>query len=288
MTTSFDRRCATSGISPPQRDHRAAGRAAVRGWEVTAGAATGTSCRLCRTRPPGSRSRPAWPPPSTCAPRTSRPGSRCAPSAAALTRRPPAGALAVLRRVPGRPLDGARPGRPAVVGRPAGRRAPGAAGLSTTPACARGSRSTRTRRIWPRSRGCAPAVVGAVTAATRLTVTDRLTYGVLHGDPAPGGFVVDPATGRAGLLDCGAAAPARWSTTWRPRSSTPAAPAYAAELIDGYLAAGPVAPRRTRRGAAGAAAVALGGARPSRAARYRPRRTALRARAGGPGVHAAG
>jgi Ser/Thr protein kinase RdoA (MazF antagonist) len=84
------------------------------------------------------------------------------------------------------------------------------------------------------------AVTGAMTAMTRLTVTDRLTYGVLLGDPSPGTFVVDPATGRAGLLDCGA------SGTGPLAFDVAAAVLYAggteraAELIDGYLAAGPV------------------------------------------------
>lgn len=85
-----------------------------------------------------------------------------------------------------------------------------------------------------------PAVADAVGAMTRLTVTDQLTYGVLHGDPSPNGFVVDPATGRAGLLD------------WGPCGTGPlvydvaAAVVYAgglaaaSEFIDGYLAAGPV------------------------------------------------
>ena len=85
-----------------------------------------------------------------------------------------------------------------------------------------------------------PAVAGALTATTRLTVTHRLTYGVLQGDPAPGNFVVDPATGKAGLLDCGA------SGTGPLVYDVAAAIIYAggmgraAELIDGYLAAGPV------------------------------------------------
>lgn len=85
-----------------------------------------------------------------------------------------------------------------------------------------------------------PAVTDAVTATTRLTVTDRLTYGVLHGDPAPGGFVVDPDTGRTGLLDCGA------SGTGPLVYDVAAAVVYAggaeasAEFLDGYLAAGPV------------------------------------------------
>jgi Ser/Thr protein kinase RdoA (MazF antagonist) len=84
------------------------------------------------------------------------------------------------------------------------------------------------------------AVAEASAAAKRLTVTDRLTYGVLHGDPAPGGFVVDAGTGRAGLLDCGASGigPLAYDVA--------AAVVYAGglprseELIDGYLAAGPV------------------------------------------------
>jgi homoserine kinase type II len=85
-----------------------------------------------------------------------------------------------------------------------------------------------------------PAVADAVTAMTRLTVTDRLTYGVLHGDPAPEIFVVDPATGRAGLLDCGAGG------TGPLLYDVAAAVLYAggkeraSELLDGYLAAGPV------------------------------------------------
>jgi homoserine kinase type II len=149
------------------------------------------------------------------------------------------GALAVLRRVPGRRLDGADPvdqqwwgDRLGVVHRALqgfhhpGLRSwqlldPEAAHLAVEP--------------WLRG-----AVADAVAAALRLTVTDRLTYGVLHGDPAPGGFVVDPGTGRAGLLDCGASGlgPLVYDVA--------AAVIYAGgldragELIDGYLAAGPV------------------------------------------------
>jgi homoserine kinase type II len=85
-----------------------------------------------------------------------------------------------------------------------------------------------------------PAVADAVLAMTRLTVADRLTYGVLHGDPAPEAFVVDGRTGRTGLLD------------WGPCATGPlvydlaAAVAYAGgrdragDLVDAYVAAGPV------------------------------------------------
>ncbi|MET8146769.1 phosphotransferase enzyme family protein [Actinoplanes sp. NPDC049668] len=156
-----------------------------------------------------------------------------------LTAETPAGAFAVLRRAPGRTLDGRDPidqqfwgDRLGAVHRalqgfhhPGLRRwnllDPDAAHLAIEP--------------WLR-----PAITDAVTAMTRLTVMDRLTYGVLHGDPAPETFLVDPATGRAGLLDCGA------SGTGPLLYDVAAAVVYAggtetaAELLDGYLAAGPV------------------------------------------------
>jgi homoserine kinase type II len=159
--------------------------------------------------------------------------------AGGLTASTPGGALAVLRRVPGRPLTGGDPldqqwwgdrlgsvhralqhfHHPGL--RPWNLVDPDAPHLDAEP--------------WLR-----PAVTDAVTATTRLTVTDRLTYGVLHGDPSPGGFVMDADTGRTGLLDCGA------SGTGPLLYDVAAAVAYAggvdesAELLDGYLAAGPV------------------------------------------------
>ncbi|GAB1645957.1 hypothetical protein KRMM14A1259_63800 [Krasilnikovia sp. MM14-A1259] len=84
------------------------------------------------------------------------------------------------------------------------------------------------------------AVVDAVTAATRLTVTDRLTYGVLHGDPAPEEFVVDPATGRAGVLDGGTSGTGPLVYDVAAAVAYAGGPDAAAELVDGYLAAGPV------------------------------------------------
>jgi len=152
---------------------------------------------------------------------------------------PGGGAVVVLRRVPGRPLTGRDPldqqwwgdrlgsvhralqhfHHPGL--RPWNLLDPDAAHLDAEP--------------WLR-----PTVADACTAATRLTVTDRLTYGVLHGDPCPAGFVMDADTGRTGLLDCGA------SGTGPLIYDVAAAVAYAggvtaaAELLDGYLAAGPV------------------------------------------------
>ena len=158
-----------------------------------------------------------------------------------LTAPTPAGALSVLRRVPGRHLDGGDPVdqqwwgdrlgavHRALQGfhhpglRPWQLLDPEASHLAVEP--------------WLRG-----AVSDAVTAATRLTVTDRLTYGVLHGDPAPGNFVVDPSTGRAGLLDCGASGVGPLVYDVAAAVVYAGGPAHAAELIDGYLAAGPVAP----------------------------------------------
>jgi homoserine kinase type II len=149
------------------------------------------------------------------------------------------GALAVLRRLPGRRLDGADPvdqqwwgDRLGVVHRALqGFHHPGlgpwqlpdpeAAHLAVEP--------------WLRG-----AVADAVAAALRLTITDRLTYGVLHGDPAPGGFVVDPGTGRAGLLDCGASGVGPLSYDVAAAVIYAGGMSRAGELIDGYLAAGPV------------------------------------------------
>jgi Ser/Thr protein kinase RdoA (MazF antagonist) len=50
-----------------------------------------------------------------------------------------------------------------------------------------------------------PAVARAVQALEKLQVTDRLTFGTLHGDPACGAFLLDQATGRVGIIDWGSA-----------------------------------------------------------------------------------
>jgi hypothetical protein len=127
----------------------------------------------------------------------------------ALTVATPHGVLAVLRRLPGRRLDGRDPVDQQWWGERLGAvhrclqhfRHPGlrpwqlldadAAHLDADP--------------WLHE-----TVTAAVAAATRLAVTDRLTYGVLHGDPSPEIFAY------AG------------------------GPEGAGEFLDGYLAAGPV------------------------------------------------
>ncbi|BCY06540.1 phosphotransferase enzyme family protein [Actinoplanes sp. L3-i22] len=160
--------------------------------------------------------------------------------AGALTAETPHGALAVLRRPPGRHLDGADPidqqwwgERLGAVHRALeGFRHPGlrpwqpvdpeAPYLDAEP--------------WLRD-----AVAGAVAAAVRLTVTDRLTYGVLHGDPSPDAFVLDAATGRAGLMHCGACGTGPLVYDVAAAVLYAGGPDLAAEFLDGYRAAGPVA-----------------------------------------------
>jgi Ser/Thr protein kinase RdoA (MazF antagonist) len=156
-----------------------------------------------------------------------------------LTAQTPDGALAVLRRVPGRRLDGADPIDQQWWGDRLGavHRAlqafhhPGLRPWQLLDADA----VHLDAETWLRA-----AVADAVTATTRLTVTDRLTYGVLHGDPAPAAFVVDPATGRAGLLDCGASGTGPLVYDVAGAIVYAGGTELAGELIDGYVAAGPV------------------------------------------------
>jgi Ser/Thr protein kinase RdoA (MazF antagonist) len=156
-----------------------------------------------------------------------------------LTAETPAGTLSLLRRMPGRPLAAADPldqqwwgdrlgaAHRALDGfdHPGLRRwnwlHPEAAHLAVEP--------------WLRA-----AVADAVAAMTRLTVTDRLTYGVLHGDPAAEGFLLDPATGRAGLVDWGACGTGPLVYDVAAAVVYAGGLASAAELLDGYAGAGVV------------------------------------------------
>ncbi|MBG0563416.1 phosphotransferase enzyme family protein [Actinoplanes aureus] len=156
-----------------------------------------------------------------------------------LTAETPYGALAVLRRVPGRHLDGRDPVDQQWWGDRLGAvhralqdfRHPGLRPwqLLDPDAPHLGAES------WLRG-----AVVAAVTATTRLTVTDQLTYGVLHGDPAPDAFVLDAETGRSGLLHCGASGTGPLVYDVAAAVAYAGGPDQAAEFLDGYRAAGPV------------------------------------------------
>ena len=84
-------------------------------------------------------------------------------------------------------------------------------------------------------------VTDALAGVTRLTITDQLTYGVLHGDPAPEAFRIDPDTGRTGLVDWRAAATGPLVYDLAGAVGYAGGIDAATELVDGYLAAGPVA-----------------------------------------------
>jgi homoserine kinase type II len=156
-----------------------------------------------------------------------------------LTVRTDEGVLAVLRRPPGRRLDGGDPIDQQWWGDRLGavhRALQGFHHAGLRPWQPLDADAPHLgREPWLRA-----AVAGAVTATTRLTVTDRLTYGVLLGDPAPGTFVVDPATGKAGVLDCGASGTGPLAYDAASAIIYAGGTERAAELIDGYLAAGPV------------------------------------------------
>ena len=159
--------------------------------------------------------------------------------AGGLTAEMPAGILGVLRRVPGRVLDGGDPVDQQWWGDRLGAAHRALAGFEHP-----GLRQWN----WLDADGphldaepwLRPAVADAVTAMTRLIVTDRLTYGVLHGDPAAGGFVVDPATGRAGMFDWGGCGTGPLVYDVAAAVAYAGGPDEAAEFLDGYLAAGPV------------------------------------------------
>ena len=156
-----------------------------------------------------------------------------------LTATMPAGVVALLRRVPGRTLNGGDPVDQQFWGDRLGalhRTLQGFQHPGLRPWTVPDPDAAHLAgEGWLRT-----AVAEAVMAATRLTVTDRLTYGVLHGDPAPEDFVVDPATGRAGLLDCGAAGTGPLVYDVAAAVVYAGGPEQAGELLDGYRAAGPV------------------------------------------------
>jgi homoserine kinase type II len=86
-----------------------------------------------------------------------------------------------------------------------------------------------------------PAVTAAVAAVAKLSVTDLLSYGVLHGDPHPGAFLFDESTRHTGLIDWGGvgAGPLMYDVA----SAVMYAGAGAAtELLGGYLEVGPLPP----------------------------------------------
>jgi homoserine kinase type II len=85
-----------------------------------------------------------------------------------------------------------------------------------------------------------PAVADAVAAMAKLSVTDQLSYGAMHGDPSTDSFRLDVDTGRLGIIDWGAAFTGPLVYDIASAVMYAGGPDRAAELIDGYVAAAPV------------------------------------------------
>lgn len=85
-----------------------------------------------------------------------------------------------------------------------------------------------------------PAVSAAMAAMARLTVTDQLTYGIRHGDPAPDVFRFDLDTGRTGIVGWGSAGSGPLMYDVASAVMHAGGPLLAYDLIEAYLAAGPI------------------------------------------------
>ncbi|MEV0455439.1 phosphotransferase enzyme family protein [Catellatospora methionotrophica] len=147
--------------------------------------------------------------------------------------------LALVESVPGRPLDGADPVDQQWWGDRLGAAHRGLAGFRHAGLPAwhplRPEAAHLSVAGWLR-----PAITGAITALTKLQVTDRLTVGPLHGDPRPDAFRIDAGTGRIGLVSWGRArfGPLMYDVASAVRHA--GGPSRAAELLAAYEDAGPV------------------------------------------------
>jgi Ser/Thr protein kinase RdoA (MazF antagonist) len=149
------------------------------------------------------------------------------------------GALVLLADVPGRALEPADPVEAQLWGDALGRLHRDLAGFADPrlPRLGRPDPAGVHLRVAP---WLPDAVAEADAALVRLTVTDRLSYGVLHGDPDPGAFRLDRATGRIGVVGWG------WAATGLLLSDVAAAVCRlggslrTGGFLAGYLAAAPL------------------------------------------------
>ncbi|GIJ49832.1 hypothetical protein Val02_67180 [Virgisporangium aliadipatigenens] len=87
-----------------------------------------------------------------------------------------------------------------------------------------------------------PVVAAAVEAVAKISVTDVLSHGVLHGDPVAAAFRVDGGSGRTGLVDWGAAGSGPLVYDLACAVMHAGGPEHAADLIEGYVTSAPVPP----------------------------------------------
>jgi len=85
-----------------------------------------------------------------------------------------------------------------------------------------------------------PAVTDAVGALSKLSVTDQLTYGVLHGDPAPESFRLDVHTGRTGVIDWGSMCTGPLAYDVASAVMYAGGLSRSLDLLEAYCAAGPM------------------------------------------------
>jgi Ser/Thr protein kinase RdoA (MazF antagonist) len=136
--------------------------------------------------------------------------------------------LALRREPPGRPLDGSDPLDQQWWGDMLGR---------AHRELQRFGHPTIGRLIWPSD----PELADVVAAVRRLTVTDRLTYGILHGEPHPELFRIDADTGRTSIARWGAPAIGPLLYDVAVAVCWAGGEEWAGEFLDGYLSSGPVA-----------------------------------------------
>ncbi|TDC76562.1 phosphotransferase, partial [Streptomyces hainanensis] len=89
--------------------------------------------------------------------------------------------------------------------------------------------------------------LGAVAARLRRLRPETLGWGPIHGDPALEHFRIDPATGRCGLIDWGAAGRGARLYDLATAVMDLGTPDDAAPLVEGYLAQGALPPSEVTR-----------------------------------------
>jgi Ser/Thr protein kinase RdoA (MazF antagonist) len=83
-------------------------------------------------------------------------------------------------------------------------------------------------------------IARAIRALEKLQITDRLTFGTLHGDPRDTSFLLNPVTGRIGVVGWGAAAGGPLMYDVAAAVAYAGGAARAAEFLQAYVASGAV------------------------------------------------
>lgn len=158
------------------------------------------------------------------------------------------GWLALLTWVPGHALTGQDDAEQALIGRTLARVHRALAGY--TPEAAERfhwvdpDAGHLSQRPWLR-----PAIIGALDGLGP-TGPGSATWGLLHADPAPGAFRLDPATGRCGVIDWSYVLQGPLLYDLASAVMYVGGPDQANELIHAYLSQGAVGPDEAARGLA--------------------------------------